>query len=339
MAKRVQSVNAGGVAPALLRLRKRRYQRMPRPETRPLLFTRLRRAVSAVLAVLLAPAALCAQPSPEAAAKPTREGRPALWRVADADTTIFLFGTVHALPADARWLAGTVAGALLSSDTLVTEVTARGLTDPDFIQRYAASARLPDGQTLRGLLTAEQRDAYEAALLSSGFKPEQFDAFKPWFVANTLVVAPLLKSGYAAAAGSEQAIDALVPESMTRIGLETADEQIAMFNALPQDVQIASLMDVVDQVGQVGERVDRTVDAWLAGDIDAVAAESESKDDDPRLGEALLYPRNARWADWIEHRLATPGRVFLAVGAGHLAGPKSVQKALEAKGLTVTRLQ
>ena len=288
---------------------------------------------------MLTPAALLAQTTPEPAADTGRQGRPALWRVADADTTIFLFGTVHALPKDAQWLSGTIAGALLSSDTLVTEVVAKGLTDPDFIQRYAASARLPEGQSVRDLLTAEQRAMYEAAMEVSGFQPEQFDGFKPWFVANTLVVAPLLKSGYAASAGSEQAIDALLPETTTRVGLETADEQIAMFDSLPQEAQIAALMDVVGQIGQVGERVDRTVDAWLAGDVDTVAAESESKDDDPRLAEALLYPRNARWADWVAQRLSAPGRVFIAVGAGHLAGPKSVQEALKDKGLAVTRLQ
>lgn len=303
--------------------------------------TRFRRALAAGLAALLTPATLSATtplPPKPPAAQP-REGRPALWRVADADTTIFLFGTVHALPKDAKWLSGTIAGALLSSDTLVTEVVAKGLTDPAFVQRYAAAAALPEGQTLRGLLTPEQRTQYETALKTSGFKAEQFDRFKPWFAANTLVVAPLLKNGYAAAAGGEQAIDALVPKDMARVGLESGDDQIRMFDSLPQDVQIAALMDVVEQIGDVEKRVGRTVDAWLAGDVVTVGAESEAKDDDPRLAEALLYPRNQRWADWIEKRLATPGRVFIAVGAGHLAGPRSVQKALEARGVGVTRLQ
>jgi hypothetical protein len=70
-----------------------------------------------------------------------------------------------------------------------------------------------------------------------------------------------------------------------------------------------------------------------------VAEESEAEDDDPRLAAALLHPRNRAWADWIAARLATPGRVFVAVGAGHLAGPHSVQAMLAERGLTVTRLQ
>ena len=288
----------------------------------------------ALLALLLfaAPGAAQEAPAPLVA-------HPALWRVADADTTIYLFGTVHALPEGAQWLKGPVAGALLSSDTLVTEVLPGTLTDPAFLKRYTAAAMLPEGETLRGLLTDEQRAKFEAALKASGLKPDQLDRFKPWFAANTLVLAPLLKKGFAVAAGSEGSIEAKAPKSTARVGLETGDEQVALFDSMPRDLQIANLMEVVAKMGELDARVDRTVSAWLSGDVATVAAESEAKDDDPRMAEALLYPRNRAWADWIAKRLATPGRVFVAVGAGHLAGPHSVQAALADKGLTVTRLQ
>ena len=36
--------------------------------------------------------------------------------------------------------------------------------------------------------------------------------------------------------------------------------------------------------------------------------------------------------------MARPGTVFIAVGAGHLAGPDSVQAALAAHGLRATRV-
>ena len=293
-----------------------------------------RPALAALLALLITPGAFAA-----GAYQPPSTGHPALWRVADADTTIYLFGTVHALPAGAQWLKGTVAGALLSSDTLVTEVLPGTLTDPEFLKRYTATAMLPEGETLRGLLNPEQRAKLEAALVANGLKPDQLDRFKPWFAANTLVLAPLLKKGYAVAAGSEESIEAKAAKGTQRLALESGDQQLALFDGLPRDLQIANLMEVVDKMGEIDERTDRTVSAWLAGDVATVAAESEDKDDDPRMAEALLYPRNRAFADWIAARLATPGRVFVAVGAGHLAGEHSVQVALAEKGLTVTRLQ
>ena len=53
----------------------------------------------------------------------------------------------------------------------------------------------------------------------------------------------------------------------------------------------------------------------------------------------LLKDRNARWADWVKARLATPGTVFIAVGSGHLAGPDSVQAMLKARHVKTRRLQ
>jgi uncharacterized protein YbaP (TraB family) len=59
----------------------------------------------------------------------------------------------------------------------------------------------------------------------------------------------------------------------------------------------------------------------------------------PELRDVLMRKRNAVWADWIQKRLAEPGTIFIAVGAGHLAGPDSVQHMLEKKGIKPRRLE
>ena len=64
-----------------------------------------------------------------------------------------------------------------------------------------------------------------------------------------------------------------------------------------------------------------------------------AEESDAGLTELLLTQRNKAWADWIKARLDKPGTVFMAVGAGHLAGPGSVQDQLSARGLAATRLQ
>jgi uncharacterized protein YbaP (TraB family) len=60
--------------------------------------------------------------------------------------------------------------------------------------------------------------------------------------------------------------------------------------------------------------------------------------DDPVLHKRLLTDRNARWAQWIDGRLKQPGTVFVAVGAGHLAGSDSVQRQLRKRGIKVRRV-
>ncbi|MBK8271550.1 MAG: TraB/GumN family protein [Sphingomonadales bacterium] len=59
----------------------------------------------------------------------------------------------------------------------------------------------------------------------------------------------------------------------------------------------------------------------------------------PELAQSLLYNRNANWTAWVEKRLQKPGTVFVAVGAGHLAGPDSVVALLTKEKLKVERVQ
>jgi uncharacterized protein YbaP (TraB family) len=79
---------------------------------------------------------------------------------------------------------------------------------------------------------------------------------------------------------------------------------------------------------------------WASGDTDRLAAQlNEDLRTTPRLAQLLLTDRNARWADWIAARLDKPGTVFVAVGAGHLAGSDSVQAMLAKKGLRAERVK
>ena len=132
-------------------------------------------------------------------------------------------------------------------------------------------------------------------------------------------------------------LEELAPANARRGALETLDEQIALFD-MPPDPDCFP-----DGLGRQYRRDrpddDRMVDEWLEGDADGLAALLNEGLTDPVLAEALLYARNDRWAEWIDTRMDSPGTVFVAVGAGHLAGAKSVQDYLTARGFTVDRVQ
>ena len=81
------------------------------------------------------------------------------------------------------------------------------------------------------------------------------------------------------------------------------------------------------------------VEAWKRGDAATLARMMNEEEDDPVLLERLLTNRNKAWAEWIDKRLDRPGTVFLAVGAGHLAGAGSVQDQLASKGIATNRVQ
>jgi uncharacterized protein YbaP (TraB family) len=261
---------------------------------------------------------------------------PALWQVADEDTTIYLFGTVHALPKDKNWFDGRIERAFDASDELVTEVDITDITGSAGVLQSAGA--LPEGQSLRELMTPENRREYEAALVSLGLPVEALDQIEPWYAAMTLSLLPLLRSGYDTESGVEQSLGGRAGEGKKRAALETVGDQIALFDGMPMDAQLAFLDQTVESIPKATSTLDAMVAEWLEGDAVQLAALLNAELTDPVLYERLLTSRNANWAGWIERRLAEPGTVFIAVGAGHLAGAGSVQDQLRERGLKVRRI-
>jgi uncharacterized protein YbaP (TraB family) len=263
---------------------------------------------------------------------------PALWKVADEDTTIYLFGTVHVLPKEVEWYDATIADALTGSDIIVTEIPMDAASEAQGQQLTMSKGMLPSGTTLRSLLTPEQTTAYGAAMAKIGAPAEAFDPFKPWLAGLTLSILPLMQQGYDPASGVEKVLLAKVPEK-PKGALETLEFQLGIFDNMSQEAQIAFMMEAATGIDEVKPMLDRMVAEWAKGDADALAAVMNEGMTDPAVAEALLYSRNANWAEWIDTRLDTPGTVFIAVGAGHLAGPKSVQDLLAQKGITASRVK
>ena len=288
-------------------------------------------------ALTAAPAAAETAAAPAAA---TTDADPALWVVKDADTTIYLFGTVHVLKPGLSWFDEAVKTAVDKSDELMLEIVM-----PED-QAEMAKVMMPlaidqTGKTLSSRLDADQLKAYQAAMASVGLPPAQFDIFEPWFPAITLSVLPLTKLGYDPEQGAEKLLTAHAKKAGKPVaGLETLSQQLGFFDALPETQQVTFLNAVVKDLDKLGPQLDKMVVLWAKGDPDGLAVTmNESMAATPELAKTLLWDRNARWADQLKARMDKPGTVFVAVGAGHLAGEKSVQDYLKAQGLTVKRVK
>ena len=300
---------------------------------------------SATALVLAFAGTACAQqqkPAPVApvrvAAEDVAIGSPALWKVADEDTTVYLFGTVHALPEDVEWYRGDVAQALAASGSFVTEIYMKPGSEATAQQEFLTKGILPEDQTLRQLLSDEQKVSYEAALENLGVPAATFDRFEPWFAAVNLSMIPLLKAGYSPESGVEKVLEEKAGDKV-RGELETIATQVDIFDSLPMETQITFLMETADNIDEIVPMIDKIVDEWVTGDPAGLGSLLNENMSDPVLAEALLYARNRNWAEWIDTRMDDPGTVFIAVGAGHLAGEQSVQDALGTRGFVVTRVQ
>ena len=288
-----------------------------------------------VLPLALASCAMSPSPQPEVVEAQRIPTAPALWKVADEDTTIYLFGTVHTLPKDVEWFKGPIQQAFASSEELITEVEvgdARAMQ-----QALTAKAVLPQEQSLRDLMNEADRQKFEEALVSLGLPVDALDRFEPWYAAMTLAVLPLAKAGYTAESGVEMVLSAGASDKK-RGALETLEQQVELFDGLPQDAQLTFLNQTVESLFKLEATIAQMVANWLEGDAAELATLLNSELDDPVLRDRLLIQRNANWAQWIDERLDRPGTVFLAVGAGHLAGEDSVQEQLSARDIKVVRV-
>jgi uncharacterized protein YbaP (TraB family) len=188
---------------------------------------------------------------------------------------------------------------------------------------------------------ADKRPAFQAAVAASGVPIAVIDRMDPWLAGVTLSLSPLGKAGFDPANGPETVLaDAAKLANKPVIGLETAEQQLGYFDGLSDPAQMQFLTATVDDLPKATEELGRMVAMWSKGDPDALGRlMNENLKDTPEVAKVLLTDRNARWADWIKMRMAKPGTVFVAVGAGHLAGAGDVQEQLAARGLKVERVR
>jgi uncharacterized protein len=260
---------------------------------------------------------------------------PALWKISNGTSTAYLFGSVHLLKHDAVWNTAKVEAALAGSSELWLEVT--DVDDPAAMQTTVRSLGLDPGHPLGERLDAARRSRLGAILAGLGAPPTALEPMRPWLAAVTLSVFPLQKAGYDPAAGVDRLLkQAAVKRGMAVHGFETSAEQLHYLADMSEAEQMDMLRQSIDDYDTALAELDRLEAAWERGD-DREIARLEREELPPALYQRLLVGRNAIFARKLAERMKTPGVIFVAVGAAHLAGPDSVQSMLASGGLNAVR--
>ena len=263
---------------------------------------------------------------------------PAIWVVKDPDTTIYLFGTFHALDGKSAWFNDEVKTAFDQAKEVVLELPPeddKAKLQP-IIMKYALD---PSGKPFIDRLSPAAKAKYVKALADIGAPPTALDKFKPFFATLTLVMAGAQKQGYTAESGAEAVITKAARDSGKPIsGLETIDFQMGIFAGMSDAEQIKMLEETLDELDNLGPMFAEMNKHWTTGDANGFAKLMNEMDaQSPAAYKALLTDRNATWADWVQKRLDQPGVVFVGVGAGHLGGKDSVQEFLAKRGIKSAR--
>jgi uncharacterized protein YbaP (TraB family) len=266
-----------------------------------------------MVAILIAAALAVAAPDAQPASAPAAEANPAMFVVRDGDTTIYIFGTFHALDGHSDWFNRQIKTAFESSNELVLETV------------------IPEGPVqIRPAISGRPLPVTPSAS----------------FLATTRLAINAGRShGMQVGNGADNVLrHAAEAEGKPVEGLETLELQLNMFTRMPDTPGAASPkagQPVEDShaIDSLSKAMADMQSAWKHGDQRIfVRMLGQLEASSPDTYRMMFTERNARWADWIAGRMQTPGTVFVAVGAGHLAGKDSLLVRLAEQGIPSARL-
>jgi uncharacterized protein YbaP (TraB family) len=285
--------------------------------------------------VLFAFAVLCG------CARADDEINPALYVVRDADSTMYLYGTVHVRPAGADWGDADVRNALNATEEIWTEIEISSQADAETQALTTRYGLAPADQPLSRWLTAAESAKLDVMARRLGIPRQALERMQPWLAGLTLSLAPILEAGYDPQSGVDRAIDAYGEARGKRMrSFETAEQQISFLATLSPDLQRQMLREAILEADTGPAQIAEMTTAWEAGDEAALQRSviDETRTLYPELYEILFVTRNRAWVETLVRELQGSGVDFVAVGAGHLIGDDGLVSQLRARGYEVTRV-
>jgi uncharacterized protein YbaP (TraB family) len=306
-----------------------------------------------LLSTLLAAALLAATPAPAAPAEPGLQPAPPvplLWKVSDADNSVYLLGSFHMLVPGDYPLSADVDAAFADAESLVFETSPAEMSSPTLALEMGQAALRTDGTRLDSELPDDLRERLRAwgeanagALQAHGMAPAMLQAFEPWFVAITVGMVDMVDAGFSPELGLDlHFAGAAAAAGKPATGLETAQQQIAFMDRMDRAEQLQYLSESLDAVSGDHAELEQLHAAWRAGDADAVwtLAGAEMQARYPKLYQRINVQRNDAWLPLLAARLQAPGEddTLVVVGALHLLGEDGLVAKLRARGYDVERV-
>jgi uncharacterized protein YbaP (TraB family) len=251
---------------------------------------------------------------------------------AESGCACHLFGTIHSEDPRVLQLPQAARNAFEGAEVFVMET----IPDAQAMIRSMMAMVYADGRTLKGVVGADLYARVLEALTGLGMTEEAVKDFKPWAVV-TLLSLPEAQTG--------EFLDirlyrAALADGKEVIGLESVEEQLAVFDDLSTKDQVSLLRETLEVLHLLPEVAERLLQVYLDRDLAGLLRLSDEylRHGDARLAErfeeAALHVRNARMVDRLDGILRE-GDCFIAVGALHLPGPGGILERLQGRGYSV----
>jgi uncharacterized protein YbaP (TraB family) len=254
---------------------------------------------------------------------------------------VHLLGSIHVARPDVYPLAPAIDTAFERSSTLVLEIQLDDGARREASAQLIAAASYPAGDSLDKHIPAPLLERLRARATPPLPPVEALFRFEPWFVSQLLMMTELTKLGFAEDNGIDRHFQRRAQGTKRIEALETIEDQVALLDRLPPDIQVLMLSESLDELGELGPMLERAFEAWKRGDGQALYNLLMKSLDEPRyapLKKRLFSDRNLRMAAAIQERLRKHGSWFVIVGSGHLIGPDGILALLEAQGIHAEQL-
>jgi uncharacterized protein YbaP (TraB family) len=265
---------------------------------------------------------------------------PAIWKVSDEDSSVWLFGSIHMLPHGMEWRTEIFDNLIDEADRIYFETDLGTQAQTRILALTMERGFARDGLLLNQRIDSKLMSKVRSAAETYAVPVPTLLAMQPWMAASTISVAALTAAGYNPTQGVETILVSEIPAERQGF-LETAEQQIEAIAGGSEADQIQMLVATLGETDTLAEMVDSMVAAWLEGTPEVVAdiffADLGAYGD--AFMDRLITQRNENWVAQIETMLANNEEAFLVVGAGHLVGPTSVVTLLEQKGFSSERVQ
>jgi hypothetical protein len=258
-----------------------------------------------------------------------------LWELHGKHNTVYVLGSIHTLRASDYPLAPAIMDAYRDSKALVMEIDLNEMDSPDVQSEMLQSAALPEGKSLEQIVGPARYARAQGLVRDLGLDLSIFGGYAPWFVAEAVSQLQLAQLGFDPQSGVEMFFMSRARGDGKNVsGLETAHEQLMIFESMPMETQVDYMMSSLEQARDLPKEVNDMVQAWRRGDT--AWFQTEIKSDlgkDPALYQSIVVARNRKWISKIEAMLDDDKNYLIIVGTAHLVGPDSVIELLKKDGI------
>lgn len=271
-----------------------------------------------------------------------RNDGPAIWKITDSNSTLYLYGSVHLLADGVDWQRRDMQAAFDEVGTMYFEIPDSNKANLEATVLQREHGLYESGDRLSNHLDIPAQKHFAAAAYNVGLQPDRLGIFKPWLANDILSVAIAQEGGLKV----ENSVDTVMRAKARAAGkaIKTLDEMRTYIEAAalqPDWVQVEALEQSLKGFDTFAADLKQVNGAWLVGNDEWLAANllEPAQKRSPEMYAALFTNRNEKWSQILDDFMQGDGNAMVVAGVGHMVGRGGLPSLMRELGYDVERVR